>query len=121
MNLILHIKVCKDAFNFSESINIEGCQYIDIDNFSDAAMVETINKAIDLSDRIFAFIQIDGSHDLGLLMKVIQKIMKHKGDSLLLHSGNHEKLDKMLVLMGSEKIKTEDFLLRCNEHFNSTH
>lgn len=110
MNLILHIKICKDAFNFNEPISIEGAQYIDIDNFSDAAMVETVNRAVDLSERILAFIQIDGVHDLGLLMKVIQKLMKNKGICTFLHSGDHEKLDKMWVLMRSRKIDKADFV-----------
>ncbi|MEQ8242862.1 hypothetical protein [Fulvivirga sp.] len=110
MNLILHIKTCKDAFNFIEPASIKDCQYIDIDNFSDAVMVETVSKSVDLSEKLLVFIQIDGQYELGLLMKVIQKLMKHKRDILFFHSGDHEKLDKMLVLMRSRKIDKADFV-----------
>ena len=110
MDLILHIKICADAFNFSAPVNIKGVQYIDIDNFSDAAMVETVNRAIDLSDRLFVFIQIEGSYDLGLLMKVMQKLMKYKGNCTFLHASRHDQLDKMLVLIRSREVSTDNFL-----------
>lgn len=117
MNLILHIKICKDAFNFSEPASIKDCQYIDIDNFSDAVMVETVNRAVELSEKLLVFIQIGGQYELGLLMKVIQKLMKHKRDILFFHSGDHEKLDKMLVLLGSKKIESSNFMERADIYF----
>jgi len=117
MNLILHIRICKDPFNFIEPITLEGVQYIDIDNFSDATMIATINKAIDLSERLLVFTQIAGQYEIGLLIKVLQKLMKFKGHRIMFHSGSHNKLDKMLKLLNSSEREFESVKVETESYF----
>lgn len=117
MDLILHIRICNDAFNFNEPLSIKGAQYIDIDNFSDGAMIDTVNSAIDLSEKLLVFVQIDGAYEIGLLMNVLQKLMKHKRDHKILHIGEHEKTAKVLMLMGSKEVSKENFIEEAKSYF----
>ncbi len=117
MNLILHIRICQDSFNFGQSISVSRAEYIDVDNFSEGPMIATINRAIDESERLFVFAQIDGEYSIGQLMKVFQKLMKYKDGCKVFHLGSHQKLNKLLKLLKSNEIELERIKIEAESYF----
>ena len=109
MRLFLHLIVSKEPPLFNSrwsnwvKSELRRVQYFDVDNTSEAAVIETAIKALDEAKSVVVFVESDQSQP-GPIFKVLKRLTK-LGNCVILHKGNNQMIDK-LSLTFSKKWQT---------------
>jgi hypothetical protein len=96
MKLFLHIRIIEDKFQFSKPLTISNLTCFDIDNFSEAAVIDVCNKAIASSGKLMIFFEVKADHELGGIMRIFNKMAQYAYPMKIVYQGSHPILDKLL-------------------------
>ncbi len=105
MNLFLHVKLIADQPLFSPPLSISNAIYTDIDNFSEATVVNTCLQAIDNSEKLLVHFDCQTNVELGSTMRLFNKMAQYKKPMKIVFNGDHPMLNKLLKRFG-EKVET---------------
>jgi hypothetical protein len=96
MNLFLHVRLIEDRFHFSKPLEIPNATYTDIDNFSEAVVIDICLKAIDNADKLLVYFEGEAHHELGSVMRLFNKMRQYKKPMKIVYHGSHPIVDKLL-------------------------
>ncbi|HNP20339.1 MAG TPA: hypothetical protein PKL31_18025 [Fulvivirga sp.] len=105
MNLFLHVKLISDQLQFSPPLVISNATYTDIDNFSEATVVNTCLQAIDNSEKLLVYFDCQTNAELGSVMRLFNKMAQYKKPMKIVYTGDHPVMIKLLKRFG-EKVET---------------
>jgi hypothetical protein len=96
MHLFLHIRFIEDKFQFSKPLSIPNVTCFDIDNFSEAAVIDVCNKAIANSEKLMVLFEVKSNIELGGIMRIFNKLAQYQHPLKIVYQGSHPILDKLL-------------------------
>jgi len=101
MQLFLHIEVSEKMPVFSDKLagfkkELPNCSFYDVDNHSDALVVDTAAKAIDSASSVFVFVEADKTQP-GPILRLIKALAGFEKEHpiQIVYNGNNPMLDKL--------------------------
>lgn len=116
MQLFLYIRITEDKFVFNNEVITSVKQWnphvslFDIDNFSDNATSHTAVKAMQMSERIFLFVEAEPGPELGGVLKVLSQLIKIPVPVAIRYQGDHDMLNKMMMRFKDKLISSDSDL-----------
>lgn len=110
--LFLHIQLATElkSINFHKPIisivreNIEAVQIFDFDNFSDTSILNFANELLTKADQIVIYFEAEPQANMNYLRSFLTNLLDKPEVIPILLSGNNEALEKILSILGYQKI-----------------
>lgn len=122
MHLYLHIRISSEKLHFAPPlVNVHGVDTYDLDNFSEAVVINTCIQAIERTSKLFVVIEAKENIGLGGIGKILNKIAQLKIPYQITYHGNHSMLNKMLTRFKEHVISPVDTMKiqeKCDLFFN---
>lgn len=105
MDLFLHIRITQERFNFHNPVVSEVKKAVphvvcfDVDNYSDAATIQTAVRALRESERFFLYLQVSAGADAGAVVSVVSQLRTIEAPFTVFYEGNHPITDKMMAFL----------------------
>ncbi len=106
MNFFLTLHLVKDKYQLiPHNVDFpEGYAHFDLDNFSDDLVVATAIKAVQCARTIVVLIQARSEAPLGIVIKLLNALVKSPVELTVIFNGDHSQLEKMLPRLKAAKI-----------------
>lgn len=111
MKLFLHIRIIDDPLIFSnDTISkvrswLPDISVFDIDNFSDAATIQTAVRALEEAERVFLYVEGGTEATLVSTLKVFSTLPRVKGPVAIFQEGQNEMLSKLMVRFRKQQVE----------------
>lgn len=83
---------------------------VDIDNHSDKLTASMVHEALQHADKIFVYLETEGTGSLGVINEVLRKLIfdNKDGNYTVYYKGGHPSLDLMMKRVNDKLIKSDE-------------
>ncbi|QSE97930.1 hypothetical protein [Fulvivirga lutea] len=118
MKLFLHVKIIENNFDFKPGLTFSNATCSDLDNYSSPEVIATVLKALNLSEKLFVYFELNENSNAGSLLKVIQELRSYKKPMQIRYSGESNLLEKLILKLGGKPIDKEALEAEVGSFFN---